>query len=251
MQIELDQTVDWHGMPLDTVRHIAATVLRVLNRPIMKPGKKPADPWPLKIVITNGTPPPMVLTRPGDTANIRVAVAGHYPIQFCYQFSHERGHVLSNHWQYYKPGPFHWLEESICGSLSLVALKDAQTSWAKSGDTVLCNLASKIPQYLQDVEESECPLSIADVPQWFLTNDQALRLMHSLQKLNGRLSALLSDKFRASPFLIRSLQARNRWPAPDNSLDEHLRNWTAQCNAIGVPSALPNELARLFGVLIS
>jgi hypothetical protein len=248
MQIELDQAVDWHGMPLDEVRLITATVLDVLNRPI----KRPAAPWPRKILVTDGNPPPMVLTDPGDTAKIHVALSGYYPIQLCYQFAHEWGHVLSNHWQFYKPGPFHWLEESICGSLSLIALKDAQARWPKSTNSDLRHLASAIPQYLLDTGENESPLSFADVRQWFLTNDQALRSIHCLQQVNRRLSAPLCEKIRRSPILIRSLQARNRWPDSDNSnLDEHLRRWVAQCNAIGIPGSLPKALAQLFGIQIS
>jgi hypothetical protein len=180
-----------------------------------------------------------------------LALEGHFPIQLCYQFAHEWGHVLSNHRQSYNPGPFHWLKESICGGLSLVALKGAQASWSKSKNSVLRDPVNNIREYLQVTGENKLPLSIADIPQWFSINDQALRSVQTLQQLTMRLSVPISERICASPILIRSLQARNRWPSMDNCLEKHLQNWSAKCNAIGISCSFPKELAQLFGVQIS
>ena len=245
VQIEVDQAVNWYSFSPNDVSLIAKLVLKALNSPV----KAPCAPWPRQVRITNGPPSPQVLCDPGEIARIRVYLEGFFPLQLCYQFAHEWGHVLSNNWQSYNPGPFHWLEESICGALSLYALKEAKTSWR--GSKSLRQLTGAIDGYMMDIEENKNPLSATQIPNWLIDNDTALRPIQNLQELNCRLSAPLFDRFCSSPIIIRSLQARNRSLCREVNLADHLCKWAEQCRSLGISDRFPQELATLFDVQMS
>lgn len=244
VQIKVDQTANWHGFPPSDVSLIAKLVLKALNSPV----KAPCAPWPRYVWITNGPPPPQVLCGPGETARIRVALTGFFPLQLCYQFAHEWGHVLSNHWQSYSPGPFHWLEESICGALSLYALGDAEISWGKQHS--LHQYVSHIEGHVKDCGESKSPLNASEIPNWARINDGAPRSVQALREINSRLSVPLFHKMRSFPIIIRSLQARNRSLYHEIDLADHLRKWAEQCRALGISDRFPEELVALFGVQV-
>jgi hypothetical protein len=244
VHIEVDQTVDWYRFPLNDLTLIAKLVLETLNNSV----KAPLAPWPRQLKITNGPTVPQVLCAPGRVASIRVNLVGFFPQQFCYQIAHEWGHVLSNHWQYHNPGPFQWLEESICGSLSICALRGAKISWRKQPS--LHQFVDSIEAYIMDSVESKFPLAISDIPNWRRTNELLLRSTQVLNELTGRLSSPLVNKICSSPILVRSLQARNRSSAHEGTIADHLSNWAKQCHTLKISARFPEELANLFDVQI-
>jgi hypothetical protein len=76
---------------------------------------------------------PMVLTSPDQTGAFVVLlnVRGTYWARLAYQFAHELCHVLADP-RSFVPDRFAWIEESLCETASLVALRWMARAWAVS-----------------------------------------------------------------------------------------------------------------------
>jgi hypothetical protein len=167
---------------------------------------------------------------------IGVTSTGTYWSQYAYQFSHEFCHAIAGHsndWR--KPWikdkkANHWLEESICETASLFALKGMGKTWLTTPPYPNWkDYAKALTQYAAD------RLVAAALPQdqpfreWFRDNEPAMRENSTLREKNNVVARQLLPLFEAEPSGWESLSFFNLTPnrKADKTLQEHFKDWLA------------------------
>lgn len=187
----------------------------------------------------------MVECRDEKWATIRVALGGWYPLQFCYQFAHEYGHVLANHWQIYRKHEFLWLEEAICGALSIVALRGAKHSW--QSHELLKSSSMFMDDYIDNTQEYRHALPVVQIADWYRQNERALRSVHGLQDENRGFCLPIADALLEHPGGLASIRALPQSCQDECNLEDYLSQWIERCEQRRVTADLPQALARIFG----
>ena len=169
--------------------------------------------------------------------------------QMAFQFAHEFCHALaahSNDWRrtWREEGkPNHWLEESICETASLFALRAMARSWGDSApDRAWTYYAPEFSNYARECMGGSGSLPRGTTfPAWFHRNEASLRRNPNLREKNAVVAAQLLPLFErdprgweAVPFL--NLGERDR----KMSLARFLAEWQGNC-----PPKLQGFVARL------
>ena len=127
--------------------------------------------------------------------------------QLAFQFAHEFCHALaahSNDWRrtWREEGkPNHWLEESLCGTASLFALRAMARSWQTAApDREWTSYAPEFSKYAQESmgESARLPRGVT-FPEWLRRNETAMRGNPNLRAKNAMVAAQLLPLFEDDP----------------------------------------------------
>jgi hypothetical protein len=159
--------------------------------------------------------------------------------QYAFQFAHEFCHALANYSN--KPQrsvryPRHanlWLEESLCETASLFALRAMSRSWRTEPPYPAWRSYSP---WLNDYVEQRVALPEHQLPAgtsflvWFHENQVALRRNSDMRDRNTIIAIQLLPIFEAEPRGWEAVAFLNRGSSnPEESLAQHFVEWRSQC----------------------
>jgi hypothetical protein len=173
--------------------------------------------------------------------------------QYGFQFAHEFCHTLANYSNNpqqlvrYPPQANLWLEESICETASLFALRAMSRSWQSAPPYPAWRSYSP---WLNDYAEKRLVLPQHRLPAgtpflvWFRENEPALRQNSDMRDRNTIVAIQLLPVFEAEPRGWEAVAFLNRGSSDaKESLAQHLAKWRSQC-----PKALRPFVTRLAAV---
>jgi hypothetical protein len=187
---------------------------------------------------------------------IGLTTLGTYWAQFAFQFSHEFCHALAGHSNDWRKlwikgrKANHWLEESLCETASLFALRAMAASW---------KTAPPYPNWksyanaLENYAAERLAKSAAIVPagmefrDWLRENEASMREKSTLREKNGVIATHLLPVFEAEPAGWEAVTFSNLTRRdPEKTLAAHFADWSAI-------AALPQrafiaKLAAVFGI---
>lgn len=185
---------------------------------------------------------------------IGLAVHGTYWAQFAFQFAHEFGHALTGHsndWRQLTirgPRPNHWLEECLCETASLFALRAMGKIWATNPPYP--NWKSFAPK-LTDYAEQRMRETKAALPadhtfgDWFRAEEASLREQPTQRAKNNIVALQLLPLFEAEPAGWELLTSYNLGtPEPHRTLARQFDVW--RTHAPAQQHAFLTRLARIF-----
>jgi hypothetical protein len=176
--------------------------------------------------------------------------------QYAYQFAHEFAHALAGHSNDWRKTWIrgrkanNWLEESICETASLFALRAMAKSWAQSPPypnwkDYSAALTSYAAEHLAATANA-LPASTRFI-DWFQQNEAAMRKSSTLRENNNQVAAALLPIFEADPAGWESVTFINLVPqGPENSLQDHFHAWHQKVPA--AQRAFVAKLARVFDI---
>ena len=176
--------------------------------------------------------------------------------QFAYQFSHEFCHALAGHANDWKKTwtkgrkANHWLEESLCETASLFAMRAMGQSWkTKPPYPNWKSYSDALTKYAEDriVKSAEGFQAGTKFTDWFKANEAAMREKSTLREKNNVIALQLLPLFEAEPSGWEAVTFFNLTKRePENTLAGHLAEWSAAAP----PSQRPfiAKLAAVFGV---
>ncbi len=159
--------------------------------------------------------------------------------QYGFQFAHEFCHALAN----YGNNPRHlmryprqanlWLEESLCETASLFALRAMSRSWQNAPPYPAWR--SYAP-WMNDYVERRLALAEHDLPAgtsfsvWFHQNQSALRQNSDMRDRNTIIATQLLPIFESQPRGWEAVAFLNRDSSnPEESLAQRFVEWRSQC----------------------
>jgi hypothetical protein len=196
-----------------------------------------------EIVIHHRDGTPQTDWERDQEGRIVVGLAAHdmFWAQFAYQFAHEFCHILamhSNDWQKEWRGdgkPNHWLEESLCETASLFALRAMGKSWAI--DPPYPNWKDFAPMHTDYARERiddprHCLPSGTAFPEWFRAAEPGLRKNSAQREKNTLIARQLLPIFEADPRGWEALTYFNLGPHDRTlPLAPFLTAWRDRCPA--------------------
>jgi hypothetical protein len=193
---------------------------------------------------------------PSGRVGIGLSARDTHWAQYSFQFAHEFCHTLanfSNNPQRSARYPHHanmWLEESLCETASLFALRATSHSWQNSPPYEAWR--SYAP-WLNDYAEKRLELPAHSLPAgkpflvWFREHESALRQNSDLCDWNTIIAVQLLPIFEANPGGWEAVTSLNRGSSnPEESLAQRLLEWRSQCPDDLHPFV--TKLAAVFGV---
>jgi hypothetical protein len=176
--------------------------------------------------------------------------------QYGFQFAHEFSHALanySNNPQQLARYPRHanlWLEESLCETASLFALRAMSRSWRTAPPYPAWR--SYAP-WLNDYVKQRLALPQHHLPAgtpflvWFRENQRALRQNSNMRDRNTIIAIQLLPIFEAEPRGWEAVTFLNRGSSnAEESLAQHLAEWRSQCPKDLRPFV--TKIAKVFAV---
>ena len=178
--------------------------------------------------------------------------------QFAFQFAHEFCHALATHsndWEkaWREDGkPNHWLEESLCETASLFALRAMGKSWETTPPFPnWTSFAPALTSYAQerlDDPKHQLPPGMTFL-EWFRTEEPELRKSPTQREKNTLIARQLLPLFEADPRGWEAMTCFNLG-SHDRSmpLAQFLREWRDRCP----PDLRPfvAKLAEIFGTAL-
>lgn len=197
---------------------------------------------------------PIALNDHGPDGRIRIGLTtkGTYWSQFAYQFAHEFGHALAGHsndWQKLNirdERPNHWLEESLCETASLFALRAMGKSWqTKPPYPNWKSYAVHLAKYADDrMQKTSVVKSFAD---WFRENEPSMRANSTRREKNNVVALQLLPLFEAEPTGWEALTFYNLCkPDPKRTLAAQFAAWRSDTPQ--TQHAFIGKLASTFGI---
>ena len=193
---------------------------------------------------------------PSGRVGIGLSARDTHWARYSFQFAHEFCHTLanfSNNPQRSARYPHHanmWLEESLCETASLFALRATSHSWQNSPPYEAWR--SYAP-WLNDYAEKRLELPAHSLPAgkpflvWFREHESALRQNSDLCDWNTIIAVQLLPIFEANPGGWEAVTSLNRGSSnPEESLAQRLLEWRSQCPDDLHPFV--TKLAAVFGV---
>jgi hypothetical protein len=173
--------------------------------------------------------------------------------QYGFQFAHEFCHALANFGnnpQQSDRYPRHanlWLEESICETASLFALRAMSRSWQTAPPyPAWRNYAPWLNSYVEQrlaLPQHRLPAG-TPFSVWFRENESALRQNPDLRDRNTIIAIRFLPIFEAEPRGWEAVAFLNRGSSDaKESLAQHLAKWRSQC-----PNALRPFVTRIAAV---
>lgn len=177
--------------------------------------------------------------------------------QYAYQFAHEFLHALAGHsndWRLPRikgKKPNHWLEEALCETASLFALRAMAKSWKTEPPYPNWkDFGDALHRYAEDRIEAtrkEFPDDgDEDFHRWFRGEEKSLRESATQRDKNNRIALRLLPLFEKEPAGWEALAFFNLGErGPDTTLPEHFRIWREQA-----PDGLRpfvGKIAAIFG----
>jgi hypothetical protein len=177
--------------------------------------------------------------------------------QYSFQFAHEFCHALANFANHSEPragdspNPNLWLEESLCETASLFALRAMRRSWQVAPPYPVWKAYAP---WLSDYAEQR--LALHRLPAgisfstWFAQNETALRQNADQRDRNTMIAIQLLPIFEAEPAGWEAVTFLNRGSfSATKSLSQHLAEWRSACPADLRPFVA--TLAAVFAVKLA
>jgi hypothetical protein len=186
------------------------------------------------ILVSRGTGGPITLYDRGPAGETRVKldVDGSYWAQFAYQFSHELGHVLCrlsrpDDPEDVDPQNF-WLEESLCETASLFALRAMAKAWAvRPPHPSWKGYAGALARYAEErMARGRLPEGTT-LPAWFAGAEPAMRRNAELREKNAVVAVALLPLLEEDPSRWAAVAALPRKPKASRTLKAFLDDWRA------------------------
>lgn len=204
---------------------------------------------------------PITLNERTDEGRVRIGLntAGMFWSQYSYQYAHEYVHLLAGHvtpelnqWV----GTLNaagWLEESLCETGSLFALRAMARTWKTNAPYPnWTSYAPKLHEYAEErIRDPKHQLAPGEgfVP-WYRAHVDALRRKQDMRDWNTIVAIRLLPLFEAKPEGWRTLVSYRRGKAGANAaMREHLEGWRSACPpelrafVTGVADTLGEKLA--------
>lgn len=174
--------------------------------------------------------------RSDGRIGIGLTPRGTYWAQFAYQFAHEFCHALAGHandwrktWLLGRKAN-HWLEESLCETASLFALRAMGKSWKAEPPYPNWRDFSKALTTYADERMTATTRAMGanfDFGKWFRENEKSLRESSTQREKNNVVALKLLPLFEKHPTGWSALPSANRTPnrEPEKSLTDHFRDW--------------------------
>lgn len=176
--------------------------------------------------------------RPDGRIAIGLTPKGMLWDQITYQFAHEFCHALAGHandWQKCWRGrrtAHHWLEESLCETASLFALRTMGKSWAEKAPypnwKSYAPLLAKYAQRRLDEATVGLPKD-ASFGNWFKEHEESIRKAATLRDKNLIVARQLLPLFEANPAGWEAVTFINTTANrdPEKTLIRHFSDWEA------------------------
>jgi hypothetical protein len=198
------------------LRAIFTSTLKVFPR---DPEKK--DP---PIYVTRHHNGPIVLfqrTPRGEVA-MQLDTGDYYYSQIIYQFAHELAHIRAD----FQPIEHEnkWLEETLCETASLFALRQLALRWEKEApNNALKKYRRHLTPYAQRVIESREPLTPKTSPAFYQKHRETLRKSATERALNGAFANLILPLLEKEPVHWQTLTHFPRIKGA--TLTQHFQAW--------------------------
>jgi len=203
---------------------------------------------------------PYPITLDDHRADGRIALGltpkGNLWAQFAYQFAHEFGHALAGHSNDWRkcairgPRPNHWLEESLCETASLFALRAMGKSWQTAPPYPNWkSYAVHLTEYAQ-ARLDKTALSLPahqSFREWFRENEASMREKSTLREKNNVVALKLLPLFEATPSGWEAITCYNLAKSdPEKTLSAQFTDW--RDHAPSAQQAFVGQLADIFGL---
>ncbi len=185
---------------------------------------------------------------------IGLTTQGRYWAQFAFQFAHEFCHALAGHsndwrrlWRGGRPAN-QWLEESLCETASLFALRAMGRSW----QTVppypnWKDYAGSLMKYARERLDKAALPTGATFVAWFRENEAEMRKNGCLREMNNVVARQLLPLFEANPSGWETITFYRLGQCdPDESLAKRFGVWSAAAPV--AQRGFICSLARIFAV---
>lgn len=207
---------DGFKMPEATLRTVFTETIARFPLP---PGTK--DP---PIFVSRHRDGPIVLfqrTPRGEVA-MQLDTGDYYYAQIIYQFAHELAHIRAK----FQPVDHEnkWLEETLCETASLFALRSLAIHWEKNApNKALRDFRKHLKTYAQRVIDSREPLTAKTAPSFYRKHRETLRKSATERKLNGSFANLILPFLEKEPVHWQSLAHFPR--VKGATLQQHFEAW--------------------------
>jgi len=218
---------DWGGVDNETIRTALYSVADVLMPKLPKRLLAP-------IVVRHTDSNPIALYDRGPNGEYLVrlhASAGSWHL-YVYEFAHELCHVMSNYQENVAAETSkhnQWLEETLCETASLFALKQVAARWAVSPPSAEWSVQAEKLQRFFDLLISEQHRQLppnVNFAAWLSDNEEQLRRNPYQREKNDLMANLLLPLFEEQPGKWDALCYLNLDPADANSsLEHYLLHW--------------------------
>ena len=202
-----------------------------------------ADP----VLVKHGAESPITLFQRSPRGEIVVALntGKTYWAQYSYQWSHELCHILCGCRDDARDNK--WVEETLCETASLFALRAMARSWAEHPPYPNWkSFAPALRRYTDDVAASREKLTRATLPGFVNKHAAELKANPTARELNGAVAVVLLEWFEEKPSRWAAVHWLNTTPAqPGLDLDGYFRKWRQ--DAPPEHRATVQEFARLLG----
>ncbi len=186
---------------------------------------------------------PVAVHERSAEGRVRVGLATEktYWSQYAFQFAHELTHVLARHTReparagYREHRPNLWLEESICETASLFALRAMAKEWEQQAPYPnWSSYAPSLSGYAQQRLEASWKVLAKDKPigPWLKIHEPAMRKDSVIRDFNNVIAARLLPLFEAEPSgweAVGYLNLGKRGNEARLSLADHLADWRNAC----------------------
>jgi hypothetical protein len=191
-----------------------------------------------------------------DRIGIGLSARDTHWAQYGFQFAHEFGHALANYSNNpqqlvrYQRHANLWLEEGLCETASLFALRAMNRSWRTAPPyQAWRNYAPWLNDYVEQrlaLLEHHLPAGTSFLV-WFRENQPALRQNSDMRDRNTIISIQLLPIFEAEPRGWEAVAFLNRGSSnAEESLAQHLAEWRSQCPEELRPFV--TKIAKVFAV---
>lgn len=167
---------------------------------------------------------PIVLyqrTPRGEVA-MRLDSGDRYYAQLIYQFAHEWAHIRAD----FQPVDHEnkWLEETLCETASLFALRHLASHWKKQApNEALKNYRKNLATYAASVMDTRESLTRQSAPAFYRQHRKSLRQSATERSINGAFANLILPLFEAEPRHWETLATIPREKGA--SLSQHFEQW--------------------------
>ena len=192
----------------------------------------------VKVVFNRGYPITFDQRLPDGRVRIGLDTGGTYWSQFSFQYAHEFAHLIAGHT---RPdgawtgagNPNGWLEETLCETASLFALRAMSRTWRESPPYPNWrDYSSSLADYARDrLDDPKHQLPAGTTfPQWLDQHLPELRRDCCNRESNTLVAARLLPVFEEHPAAWKTLAwFRHSKAGPDAPVDAHLAGWRDAC----------------------
>jgi len=238
---------DWGGALAADVTAVVKSVAQCFEEAVLE--------RPVEAIRVEPTPgvldPPITLFDRAESGEVRVLLnaRGNLWARLAFQFAHEFCHVLSNFNE-----PAHhssrWLDESLCETCSLFALRAMAASWRHSPPYPnWAPYAASFTEYLEqrwNEPGHQLPAGVA-FPQWLASQLPVLRGDSGRRADNTLVALRLLPVFEENADAWRAVRYLSLWDASQDSSVEHFcAHWreTVPARLCSVVDRIERRLTR-------